>query len=109
VDRSKINIQTARLNAQNTNNQLRKKIEQAYNDMIAAAKNREAAKEQVKNLERSFKDTSRKFELGMISATDFIVEQNQYFDSESNLNRAKYQFIFTQKILDFYQGKPIKL
>ncbi len=109
VDRSKINIETARLNAQNTSNQLRKKIEQAYNDMIAAAKNHEAAKEQVKNLGRSFKDTNRKFELGMISATDFIVEQNQYFDSESNLNRAKYQFIFTQKILDFYQGKPIKL
>ncbi|MDX2443751.1 MAG: TolC family protein [Bacteroidales bacterium] len=109
VERSKINIQTAQLNAQNTNNQLRKKIEQAYNDMIAAAKNHEAAKEQVKNLKRSYGDSERKFELGMINATDFIVEQNQYFDSESNLNRAKYQFIFTQKILDFYQGKPITL
>ena len=109
VERSKINIQTAQLNAQNTNNQLRKKIEQAYIDMIAAAKNHEAAKEQVKNLKRSYGDSERKFELGMINATDFIVEQNQYFDSESNLNRAKYQFIFTQKILDFYQGKPITL
>ncbi len=109
VERSKINIQTAQLNAQNTNNQLRKKIEQAYNDMIASARNHEAAKEQVKNLERSYGDTKRKFELGMINATDFIIEQNQYFDSESNLNRAKYQFIFTDKILDFYQGKPITL
>ena len=109
VERSKINIQTAQLNAQNTNNQLRKKIEQAYIDMIAAAKNHEAAKEQVKSLKRSYGDSERKFELGMINATDFIVEQNQYFDSESNLNRAKYQFIFTQKILDFYQGKPITL
>ncbi len=109
IEKSKINIQTARLNAQNTNNQLRKNIEQAYNDMIAAAKNHEAAKEQVKNLERSYGDTKRKFELGMINATDFIIEQNQYFDSESNLNRAKYQFIFTEKILDFYQGKPITL
>ncbi len=77
--------------------------------MIASAKNHEAAKEQVKNLERSYGDTKRKFELGMINATDFIIEQNQYFDSESNLNRAKYQFIFTEKILDFYQGKPITL
>lgn len=109
IERSKINIQTAQLNQQNTNNQLRKKIEQAYNDMIASAKNHEAAKEQVRNLERSYGDTKRKFELGMINATDFIIEQNQYFDSESNLNRAKYQFIFTEKILDFYQGKPITL
>ena len=109
VERSKIHIQTAQLNSNNTSNQLRKKIEQAYIDMIAAARNHEAAKEQVKNLERSYGDTRRKFELGMINATDFIIEQNQYFDSESNLNRAKYQFIFTEKILDFYQGKPITL
>lgn len=109
IARSRINIETAKLNQQDTKNILRKKIEQAYNDMIAAAKNHDAAKEQLKNLERSFSDSKRKYELGMINATDFIIEQNQYFDSESNLIRAKYQYIFMSKILEFYKGVPISL
>ena len=109
IAKSRINIETAKLNLQDTENVLRKKIEQAFNDMIAAAKNHEAAKEQLKNLERSFSDSKRKYELGMINATDFIIEQNQYFDSESNLTRAKYQYIFMNKILDFYKGIPISL
>ena len=109
IAKSRINIETAKLNQQDTENVLRKKIEQAYNDMIAAAKNHDAANEQLKNLERSFSDSKRKYELGMINATDFIIEQNQYFDSESNLTRAKYQYIFMSEILEFYKGVAISL
>lgn len=107
ISRSKINVETAELDRQNTENQLRKTIEQAYNDLLSSAKNYDAAIVQLKSLERSYNDTERKYELGMINATDYLIEKNNFENSKYSLTRAKYEYIFTYKILDFYQGKPI--
>ncbi len=107
ISRSKINVETAELNKQNTENQLRKTIEQAYNDLVSSAKNYDAAVEQLKSLERSYNDTERKYELGMVNATDYLIEKNNFENSKYSLTRAKYEYIFTFKILDFYQGNPI--
>ena len=107
ISRSKINVETAELNKQNTENQLRKTIEQAYNDLVSTSKNHDAAIEQLKSLERSYNDTERKYELGMVNATDYLIEKNNYENSKYSLTRAKYEYIFTYKILEFYQGNPI--
>lgn len=107
ISRSKINVETAELNKQNTENQLRKTIEQAFNDLVATSKNYDAAIEQLKSLERSYNDTERKYELGMINATDYLIEKNNFENSKYSLTRAKYEYIFTYKILEFYQGNPI--
>ena len=109
IRRSEVYINTAKLGAQNTRNQLRKTIEQAYNDMIAARKNLQASREQLKSIEKSFGDTERKFKLGMVNATDYLIEKNNFEQAKSNLTRAKYELIFKQKILEFYQDKPIVL
>lgn len=109
IKRSEINISAAKLSAQNTRNQLRKTIEQAFNDIIAARNNLEASEEQLISTERSFSDTERKYELGMMNATDYLIEKNNFEQAKSNLTRAKYELIFKQKILEFYQGKPIAL
>lgn len=107
ISRSKINIKTAELNKQNTENQLRKTIEQAYNDLVSSSKNFDAATEQLRSLERSYLDTERKYELGMVNATDYLIEKNNFENSRFSLTRAKYEYIFTYKILNFYQGNQI--
>ena len=38
---------------------------------------------------------------------DYEVAENNLFQAKSDLLRAKYDYIFKIKILDFYQGKPI--
>jgi outer membrane protein len=45
----------------------------------------------------------------MITATDYLIAKNNYSNALSNLIHAKYNYLFTTKILDFYQGNPIKL
>jgi outer membrane protein len=109
IKKSKINIHSTELNAQNTRNQLRKNIEQAYNDMVAALHNYEAVRDQLVSTETSYNDSKRKYDLGMITATDFLIAKNNYSTAISNLTHAKYNYLFTSKILDFYIGKPIKL
>jgi outer membrane protein len=109
IDRATINAMTARLNEQNTKNQLRKSIEQTYTDLINAMKKFEATREQLTYSEISYKNMEIKFNIGLVPATDFIVEKKNYMQAQSTLIQAKYNYLFTSKILDFYLGKPIQL
>jgi outer membrane protein len=109
IRRSQIGIYTSQLNALDTRNQLRKNIEQAYNDMVSAQHNYEAVQNQLVSTETSYNDSKRKYDLGMITATDFLIAKNNYSTAISNFTRAKYNYLFMKKILDFYQGNPIEL
>ncbi len=109
IQKSQISVYTSQLNAQDTRNQLRKSIEQAYNDLLAAQHNYDAVQNQLVSTETSFNDSQRKYELGMITATDYLIAKNNYSTALTNLIRAKYNFLFMNKILDFYQGKKIEL
>jgi outer membrane protein len=109
IKKSQISINSIQLAALDTRNQLRKNIEQAYNDMVAAQHNFEAVQNQLKMTETSYNDSKRKYDLGMITATDFLIAKNNYSTALSNLIHAKYNYLFTTKILDFYQGNQIKL
>jgi outer membrane protein len=49
----------------------------------------------------------QRFELGAVNYVEYQISENDLFRAKSDLARAKYNFIFRKKILDFYQGKPI--
>ena len=107
IEQAKVNALTAKLNEQNTKNQLRKSIEQTYTDLRNSMKKYEATKEQVISSGVSYKNTETKYNLGLVTAIDFLVEKNNYFQAQSNLIQAKYDYVFKTKILDFYIGTPI--
>ena len=107
IDRAKINLITTQLNEQNIKNVLRKSVEQTYTDMRASVKKYEATRLQVSAVESVYKNAEKKFTVGVMSATDFLIQKNNFTQSQSNLIQAKYDYIFKQKILDFYQGKAI--
>jgi outer membrane protein len=107
IDRARINAMTAKLSEQNTRSQLRKTIEQTYTDLKNSMKKYEATKEQYTSSEVSYKNTETKFNVGVVTAIDFLIEKNNYFQAQSNLIQSKYDYIFKSKILDFYEGKEI--
>ena len=109
IQKSQVNVLSSQLIALDTKNQLRKNIEQAYNDMVAAQHNYDAVVNQLISTETSYNDSKRKYELGMITATDYLIAKNNYSNALTNLIRAKYNYLFMNKILDFYQGNPIEL
>jgi len=107
VQRSKIGMQQAQINAQEQRNILRQTIETVYNDAVAASKSYEAAQSQVDALEETFRTVKNQLSAGAANATDFQVAQNNLFQAKSDLARAKFDYIFRKKLLDFYQGKSI--
>jgi outer membrane protein len=109
VKRSMINQRNAELNAKQTNNTLRQNVENAYNDAYAASKTYNANLRQVQAREEAFRMTKQRFDIGASNFVEYQVAENELFRAKSDLARAKYNFIFRKKLLDFYQGKPLGL
>ncbi len=92
----------------NVRNQLRQIIEQAYTDARAANKNYDANKVRVDASEQALKVAEQRLNLGSGNATDYSVAKNNFNIAQSELIRAKYNYILRIKVLDFYAGKPLE-
>ena len=109
VQKSKIYLDAVDLNLAIEKNTLRKNIESAYADAIAAYQTYIARKKSVDAFQESFKYIEEKFDVGMVTSTDYNVAKIQMNNAESELASSKYDYIFKVKILDFYLGKSLSL
>ena len=107
VQRAKLQLQSAELNLENAKLVLRQNIESAHNDAVAALKRYRAAEKSVDALNTSFKYTQERYNVGLLNSFEFNTEKNRLNNAESELLQAKFNYIFSTKVLDFYQGKPI--
>lgn len=108
VQRSVIQYEQARINAVEINQTLRQTIETAYNDAVASSKTYNSSLRQVNAREEAFRMMEQRFNAGAANSFEYQVSQNDLFRAKTDLTRAKYDFIFKKKVLDFYQGKPLE-
>lgn len=108
VQRSIINRELADVTVKETQNTLRQSIETAYNDALAASRSYAASLKQVNAQQEAYRMNKQRFEVGALSIIEYQVSENDLFRAKSDLTRAKYNFIFKKKVLDFYQGKTIE-
>lgn len=109
ITKSKISLEQAKLSLENQKNTLRKNIETAYTDALASYQTYMASLKSVESLKESFKYAKEKFNVGLMSSTDYTLAKNNYYNAESTLTSAKYDYIFKTKILDFYLGRSLSL
>ncbi len=107
INKSKISLMNAKLNADLVRNQVRKSIQQAYADAVAAIKRYKATEKSVLAIREAFKYTEQRYAVGLINSFDLVTSKNNLNKVESQLLQAKYDSIFKQKVLDFYQGKQL--
>lgn len=108
VQRAAISRELADISFTETENRLRQSVETAYNDAVAAAKTYESARKQVQARDEAYRMTKQRFELGAANYVEYQVAENDLYQAQSDLLRAKYDFIFRKKVLDFYQGLPLE-
>jgi len=102
-------VMSKELDVQNTKNALRKEIEQAYTNAVAALKKYMASNKAVESMQEAFRYTEEKFNVGMVNSVEYNQAKNNLTKAQSDLAQAKYDYIFRTKILDFYNGIPIQL
>lgn len=106
VELAKISTQNARLNEQNTRNQLRKAIESACTNVVTAQNEFDASHEQYLAAQESYSVAAEKYKQEILNSVDFLVQKTNYTTAESSFLQAKYNLIFSYQTLDFYLGIP---
>lgn len=109
VANAKLQIQDYEYRLQSARNVLRKDIEQAYTNALAALNRYISSEKAVESMEEAFRYTEEKFNVGMINTVEYNQSKNYLTAARSELLQSRYEYIFRAKILDFYNGIPIEL
>lgn len=109
ISNAELQIQDYQYRLQTSSNTLRKEIEQAYTNALAALNRYISTEKAVVSMQEAFRYVEEKFNVGMVNSVDYNLQKNQLTSAQSQLLQAKYEYIFRTKILDFYNGVPIEL
>jgi outer membrane protein len=107
ISQANLQRQNAEIAAEQARLTLRQNIEQAYVNMLNAAKKYEAGTVQVSALEESFRASESRFNAGTIDFVSYNLQKTNLDRARLGLIQAKYDYVFRTKILDYYQGKSL--
>lgn len=107
-------IRTARLQQQdytlqleNAKKTLYKEIQQAWYNATAADSKYLSSQAAAQASLESFQLMEQKYESGKANAVEYNESKHNLLKAQSDELRAKYDYLFRRKILDFYQGNEI--
>lgn len=109
VRSARIGIHTRELMMENTKKALYKEIQQAYYNATAAQEKYTASDKSVLASKEAFHYAQERYDAGKSTVFEFNEAKTKYAQSLAEQAQAKYNFIFRAKILDFYNGNPIRL
>lgn len=107
IRRSKINVQKSTLQLEQDKLGLESNVNQAYVDVIGAYKTYEASEKTAEARRLAYDYARERFNVGLMNSFDFSQTQSRVDNAEAELIRAKYDYIFKLKVLEFYFGIPI--
>lgn len=109
VERARLNVLNAQLQQNQTRQQLKNDIQTAIANARAARKQLDAAQKTFDATKIAFENTQKRHQLGAVNTLDLTTARNNLDIAENDLTVARYDYLFKLKILDFYEGKPLKL
>lgn len=109
VRSSRIAILNQTLTLENSKKSLYKEIQQAYYNAIAAQEKYNASEKSVTATQEAFKYAEERYNAGKSTVFEYNDAKTKYAQSLAEQAQSKYDYILRTKILDFYNGTPIKL
>ncbi len=109
IKRSEINLERIKYQFEQDKLDLENTVNQSYNDLKGAIKFYEASSKTLISLKNAFEDTTDRYRLGVLSSFDFIQAKQRYESAVSENIRAKFDYIFKLKVLEFYFGLPLSI
>ena len=108
---SKNNIKRRKLNLKRVENQfeqtkldLESTINQAYNNAQGAFKFYDASQKTLVARQQAFEIAKQRFDAGVLNSFDYVQARQRYQIAASDIIRAKFDYIFKLKVLEFYFG-----
>ncbi len=107
VKQAKLQTAINNYQLQQTKNTLRQDIQRAYADARASYKSYEAAKKSSAAAEEAFKYADIRYTQNLINQVEFSNAKVRLANAQLEQSRAKYDYVFKVKVLDFYKGEAI--
>jgi len=109
VRSARVGIITQELQKENVKKALYKEIQQAYFSALSARDKYTASTRAVEASKEAFTYAEERYAAGKSAVFEFNESKTKYAQSLSEQAQSKYDYIFRVKILDFYNGSPLKL
>jgi outer membrane protein len=109
IERAEVDVLSAQLAKDQTEQALTQTVEQAYADARAAQRTFEANDRALEAAELAMTNAEARFEAGAISALEYADARTRLDNARINALRTQYDFVFKTRILDFYLGRPLSL
>ncbi|HET8735272.1 MAG TPA: TolC family protein [Pricia sp.] len=109
IKRAQIDVKRAELQLEQNKLDLETNINQAYVDVTGFAKAYYAAQKTAEARRLAYEYAKERYDVGLMNAFDFSQAQSRVEDAEAEVVRAKYDYIFRIKVLEFYFGVPMEL
>ena len=106
IKKSKLNVLRSKNLLDQTKMDLENTIYQALNDAKGAIKSYEAAKKSEIARKTAYEYAKERFENGALNTINYFQAQQLFETAQSELIKAKYDYIFKIKVLEFYFGIP---
>ncbi len=103
---AKNNFLSQQLGLENVRKTLRKDVQQAYYNAVAARDKYNASRKSVEASQIAFRYAYDKYNAGKATSYEYNEASNRRLRSLSEEIQAKYELVFRCKILDFYMGRP---
>lgn len=104
VQAQEINYDNARLRLEDTRLQVVQEVNQAYNDYVAVVKRLESTEKALRAARRSYETQQERYNVGAGTLIELSDANSQFVEARSNRAQAELNFIFQQKLLDYYLG-----
>lgn len=102
VSRARINVENYKVQAEEAKKTLRKNIDQAYYNALAAQSRETAAEKSERSAYEAYRYAEQKYESGRASVYEFYDAKLSYTLALSERIQAKYEYLFRLKILEYY-------
>lgn len=102
VEKAKNEFDLASIELENKRFQLKNTIIKAYNDVLSSKATLEATKIALVAQKEAFDIMQNKYKKGLTTSYEFLESKSKYIHTQSELLRAKYEYLFKMKVLDFY-------
>jgi len=107
VQRSKLNIESAKLSREKVLQDVKSNIQASLADAKAARLQYLAAKKAYDAQKAAFGNAKTQFDIGTLGTYDYLKAKSMYEQSENTLLISKYTYLFKTKILEFYLGENL--
>lgn len=105
VVNSKIDIKNARLSLEDQRSLVFQEVRQALEDYETISQELVATESQLRAAEKAFETQQERYNVGSSTLLELTQAQNGFVQASSQRIQAVYQFVFQEKLLDYYLGK----